>query len=563
MITQSLKITFFALHALTSAAPAPAQLEERQLATLLVDPYAPIPTTCPSTPLIRPATSINSNEASYVSARKTNANTALASWLKRQGSFNTSSLPTVGFASSGGGLRALLETAGVVQGFDIRDSNLNTSGVYQGLTYESGLSGGAWFLSSLAGNNWPTVSYLKTTLWEQAFQNTLLVPANLLSTSGLTEYAAVTTDIAAKQAAGYDVTIVDPYGRLLSYQLLQGTDGGVATRLSSLTSFSNFTSHNVPYPIITSRGVDNSYSGQCYPTLNATQYEFHPYEYGSWDKGISAFAQTTYMGTNITNGSPTTANTCTAHYDNLGYILGTSSDVFNAACEVITPSNSSSSELTNVLEGLVSEVHAPEFQDLFALYVNPFYKYPRSTLVSNEPLLTLADGGEAGQNDPIWPFIQPARSVDVLIVSDNSADTSDNYPNGTEIRQTYLNAQAASPQLTKMPYIPPVSTFVSEGLNKRATFFGCNEMGTMFIVFLPNVPYTYDSGQSTEKLEYTIPETDAMIANGVQIANQNGTAGWSFCLGCAVKNKDSATSLPQGCNACFEKYCYYRSGTSG
>ena len=33
--------------------------------------------------------------------------------------------------------------------------------------------GGAWFLSSQSGNNWPTVTYLKTTLWEvsvSAFQ---------------------------------------------------------------------------------------------------------------------------------------------------------------------------------------------------------------------------------------------------------------------------------------------------------------------------------------------------------------------------------------------------------
>lgn len=146
----------------TFAAGAPtAELVVRQNS---VDPYAPVQTTCPSASLVRPATSINSNEASYVSARKTNANTGLTSWLKKNGNFSTSSLPTVGIASSGGGLRALLETAGVVQGLDIRDSNYNTSGLYQGLTYESGLSGGAWFLGSLSGNNWPTVTYLKKTL---------------------------------------------------------------------------------------------------------------------------------------------------------------------------------------------------------------------------------------------------------------------------------------------------------------------------------------------------------------------------------------------------------------
>jgi len=221
------------------------------------------------------------------------------------------------------------------------------------------------------------------------------VPANLLSASDDTEYVAVVADIEAKAAAGYAPTIVDPYGRLLSYQLLLGPDGGVATYLSSLTTLSNFTSHNVPYPIITTTVVNGSH-GQCYPTLNATIFEFHPYEYGAWDGGISAFALTQYMGSNLTDGQPT-HGTCTIHYDNLGYVFGTSSDVFNAACDVIAAANSSTSAITNVLEGIVSAAHTPAFDDLFGIYPNPFYKYPRSTSVQNDALLTLVDGGESDQ----------------------------------------------------------------------------------------------------------------------------------------------------------------------
>ncbi|CAJ2503449.1 Uu.00g108430.m01.CDS01 [Anthostomella pinea] len=560
MVSQPIKLALVALCGIAAAVPAPApavvDIDERQL---LVQPYVPIPTTCPSTALVRPATSISLNEAGYVSARKKKADKALAAWLKKQGNFSNSSQPTVGFTSSGGGYRALLCTAGVVQALDGRDSNFTTSGLYQALTYEAGLSGGSWFLSSLAGNNWPTVSYLRDNLWEQAFQNSLLVPANLLSISGLTEYAAVTTELAAKEAAGYPATIVDPYGRLLSYQLLQGADGGVATRLSGLTKLSNFTSHNVPYPIITTTGV-NGTGAQCVPPFSALIYEFHPYEYGSWDTGIAAFSQTAYMGTKLTNGEPTISGACTAHYDNLGYIFGTSSDVFYDVCAVIEPSNSSSSGLQNVLEGIVNDVHEPDFQDLFGVYVNPFYKYPGSPMVKDEEVLTMVDGGATDQNNPIWPFIQPAgRSVDVLIVNDNSADNTDNFPNGTEIIQTYQNAEAAG--LTLMPTIPPVDTFVSQGLNKRATFFGCNETDTVFIVYLPNVNYTYDSNKPTSKVQYAVAETDAMILNGNAIATQNGTAGWPFCLGCAIKHKDGS-GLPEGCDACFEEYCYFQSDTT-
>jgi lysophospholipase len=48
--------------------------------------------------------------------------------------------------TSGGGLRSLLSGAGVVQGLDSRDSNVSTSGLYEALTYQTGLSGGSRML---------------------------------------------------------------------------------------------------------------------------------------------------------------------------------------------------------------------------------------------------------------------------------------------------------------------------------------------------------------------------------------------------------------------------------
>lgn len=106
-----------------------------------------------------------------------------------------------------------------------------------------------------------------------------------------------------------------------------------------------------------------------------------------------------------------------------------------------------------------------------------------------------------------------------------------------------------------MPVIPPVATFVSEGLNKRATFFGCNSMDTLTIVYLPNVNYSYPSNQLTSKLQYSVAETDGMIANGVLIGTQNGDAMWPTCLGCAIVKK-TGDALPSSCRDCFTKYCY-------
>jgi lysophospholipase len=103
------------------------------------------------------------------------------------------------------------------------------------------------------------------------------------------------------------------------------------------------------------------------------------------------------MGSNLTNGAPTVPGKCTVRYDNLGYVFGTSSDVFFAACSVIEPANSTAS-LANTLEGLVDKAHDPVFFDLFGVYPNPFYKYQRASQVQDQPVLTMVDGGATLQS---------------------------------------------------------------------------------------------------------------------------------------------------------------------
>jgi len=392
---------------------------------------------------------------------------------------------------------------------------------------------------------------LQENLWEDSFDGSLLLPANLLSFSGLTQYAAITTEVALKEGAGFPTTIIDPWGRLLSYQLLEGRFGGVSKYMSSVATYQNFTDFNAPFPIITAVGVVAD-ENQCTPPDNATQYEFHPYEFGSWDDGVSAFTPVKYLGSELDNGQPVEEGKCVTQYDNLGYVLGTSSDIFPAICSVLSPANSSEDDLANVLQGIISLVHDPVFEDLFGLYNNPWYNYERSSRVSADKQLLLLDGGFSNQVSPIWPFIVDERPTDVLIVNDNSADTEDNFPDGASIIQTYVQAQVAG--LTRMPFIPDNSTFLNEGLNTRATFFGCDEPNTTFIVYLPNKEYSFNSGQPTSKIVYSKTETRGMIANGEQVASQDGEEGWGLCLACAIKNRDE--QLPEGCEACFDKHCY-------
>lgn len=79
---------------------------------------------------------------------------------------NSSSLPNIGIAISGGGWRALMNGAGAVKAFDERTFNASTSGHLGGLlqsaTYIAGLSGGSWLLGSIYINNFTTIDKLQT-----------------------------------------------------------------------------------------------------------------------------------------------------------------------------------------------------------------------------------------------------------------------------------------------------------------------------------------------------------------------------------------------------------------
>ena len=377
-------------------------------------------------------------------------------------------------------------------------------------------------LSSLAGNNFPTITHLKESLWKDAFDDSVLDPETLLRSGA---YAKVLLDITAKRLSEFDTTIVDAYGRLLSYQLLDGFNGGVGTTLSSITSLSNFTAHNVPYPVITALGAKPK---ECTPGPNGTTYEFTPYEFGSWDKDVSAFTQTKYLGTTMSNGKPS-GILCKKNYDSLGYVFGTSSNIFPAigCLEIPTPPDELA-DLFKVLIDLVTKVSSIGSSNFFALYRNPFYKYQSPTGVRNpandvqsQKELRLVDGGMALQNNPIFPFLQPSRKINVILVNDNSADLN-NFPNGSEILTTYV--QSFSHGLTRMPYIPDVETFLAQGLHKRAVFFGCNAPDKVTIVWLPNRQYTFASNTATSKLIYSQEETEKMITNGVGIATQGSAA---------------------------------------
>ncbi|KAI9656685.1 MAG: hypothetical protein M1831_004595 [Alyxoria varia] len=542
--------------------------------------YVPVKAeTCPmpiSSVVRKASAGLSQSETDYVTKRKLKSDAALGAWLKRIGKgFDTlkpEKYPTLALVTSGGGFRAALTGMGVRKALDGAevDTKSSLAGLLQAMTYESALSGGGWLLGSLASHNWPTITTLLASGVKENLDSGLVNPADG-KLPPIADYWRIVDDLKDKKKAGWDVGIVDVYARLLGYLWLMGKDGGRTEHLSTLpASQSLFQSNDVPLPIWTAIGVDSN-SGKCQANIpeDSPQFEFTPFDFGSWDASVSAFASQNALGSTKNDQN---TEVCATGFDNLGFVMGTSADVFNVAvcgdAASTSPGGASPGDedaAAKFLTGAKGVLKDVGFTDsisdaTYALYPNPWRGQDVASAESLYKLneaknVALVDGGETQQNNPIWPFIQPARAVDVLFVNDNSADTAESFPNGTAIRATYLASQAAG--LDKMPEIPEPQTFVDKGFDKRPRIFGCNDPAKTMIVYVPNANYVFDSGLGTFTLQVPPETTDSMVQNGEQVALGGApekSAEWGTCVACAVMNK-SGVDLPPDCDECLKTWC--------
>lgn len=498
---------------------------------------------------------------------------------------NASALPNIGIAISGGGYRAMQNGAGVVQAYDSRTPNATAAGQLGGLlqasTYLAGLSGGSWLVGSLYSNNFTSISNIlsyngeDSDLWQfgqSIFEGPSTSSIQLLSSVG---YYKELLDSVDNKSDDFNTTITDYWGRALSYQLINATDGGPDYTFSSIARQEFFTNGDAPLPLIV---ADGRAPGEILISGNTTVYTFTPWELGSHDPTVFGFAPLEYVGTNFSAGRPRDDSMCVTGFDNAGFVMGTSSTLFNQALITVGGTNTTglfSSALQDGIQAVLARIG--EADDDIADYPNPFYHYNNGTnLNAHDVQLTLVDGGEDLQNIPLHPLIQPQRHVDVIFAVDSSADTNETYPtntsatgwpDGASLVATYERSLNATIQNgTAFPSIPDVNTFMNLGLNNRPTFFGCDASNftgeAPLIVYLPNAPYIYNSNTSTFDLEYNNTERDAMILNGYNLATQgNGTldAEWPACVGCAILSRSldrTGTEVPDVCNQCFQRYCW-------
>jgi lysophospholipase len=500
---------------------------------------------------------------------------------------NTTALPNIALSFSGGGYRALLNGAGGLAAFDDRTAGSTNAGHLGGLlqasTYVSALSGGGWMIGSIYANNFTSVEAITsqgndTSIWQ--FQNSLFEGPptrgiQLLSTAQYFENLISTVnDKADSDAGNFNTSITDLYGRGLSFQLINASDGAPAYTFSSIQDGPKFSTGEAPMPILV---ADERSPGDLIISLNATVFEFNPYEMGSFDPTTYGFAPLKYIGSNFSQGQLPQDQSCIAGFDNLGFVMGTSSSLFNQIFLTLDSFN-----VPDIVRNLASSILTRigrDSNDIADYTPNPFYQFHTETNPSaSHKRLTLVDGGEDLQNIPLNPVIQPVRQVDVIFAVDSSADTieaddpSQNWPNGTALVATYQRANTPIMNSTSFPYIPGQDTFVALGLNNRPTFFGCNSKNVTkgnnippLIVYLPNSPYVFWSNTSTfDKLSYTLGERAGMIENGYDVVTQGnstreGASNWPTCVGCAVLSRSlerNGQAVPDVCKQCFQQYCW-------
>lgn len=313
--------------------------------------------------------------------------------------------------------------------------------------------------SSISKRSGPILDFFKSFFYkdlddkENALQGGFNLPRVDIWRDIFSYYKELNIEVRAKRQAGYHLSFTDYWGRILARRIFPNSarsPGATITASTNLPSFQNF---QQPFPIIC--------AVERIPTKDTSSkeshlYEFTPYEFGSWDSYLNAFAPMRYLGTSLFGGKPMihTSNPnmslCVSGFDNIGFITGTSSCLFSHIFvyiyQVLLGLNLEvSTALQLILKsfGLSSDFKSLDLPlyhpDYASFSPNPFYGYNISQMTEGEISKTnsifLVDGGDDGQNIPFQPFLQQAREVDIIFAFDMSSDVF-NYPNGTSLKKS-------------------------------------------------------------------------------------------------------------------------------
>ncbi|OBZ76687.1 Lysophospholipase 2 [Grifola frondosa] len=574
--------------------------------------YTPILAPCPSgTELIRLTgaqnQSLSSSEAAYISTRhRTVIPKAWVSYLENVQQSTNQSLPVyvhdifcgnygydvapkLGISVSGGGYRAAVFGAGVLNALDGRNISsirAGTGGLLQATSYISGLSGGSWLVGSLAQADFPTIPGLifgnpnaSTHEFGGWIAEVDLLAPTADNETNIAYLEEIIQEPSGKYAAGFQVSRADDLSRLYARHFVNGTNvnnffnnsllHGAGITFSAIADVPSFNAYEQPFPILVADSFSPNgnmstmldWTGVAVPLTNPI-YEFNVFEMGSFDPMLSAFTPTKYLGSS--NDS-----TCVTNFDQVSFIVSTSS--MEGAVAYVQQTELSERAIDTTEQRIRATTDSPaelppnpNVNTSLALFPNPFYGAAANSFIdTNETVLQLVDGSLDGENIPIQPFLVKARGVDVILAVDagdqaHEGEIDDNFADGSALIATQL--RVSQPLLRSHYSFPPVPTshtmFLSQNLTKRPTFFGCNtDPSAPLVIYLANgaaplgqSPVTnISAGQtsiSTEQMNAMLAQTFDIATQGIAVETQSHgetvwqkDPEWPACLACAVADR--------------------------
>ncbi|KAF7290982.1 Lysophospholipase [Mycena chlorophos] len=464
-------------------------------------------------------------------------------------------LPSVGIATSGGGFRAAIFGAGVLNALDGRNSSSvrkGTGGLLQTATHLAGLSGGSWLVTSLVQANFPTFQHLvfgdgqDFGGWLPEYS--LWTPTN--DTAQQSEYAQELLVEIALKAKHFPVSVGDVWGRALARHFTNGTtlanffdDNGHGESIlfsELMTRVPTLASYEQPLPMMvvnldSSNIINGTYAAEAEVPLNAPIFEINLFEFGSYDGVLAAHIPLKYLGT--TNNS-----VCVTGFDEAMFLSGTSSNLWNELN--ITGDPAYLIESTSNFSLLVNETYpqSPNLRLDTSNYPNPFFGVSPKTFVdADETILSLCDGGEDGEITPYQPMLVKDRNIDVIIGIDANNDGED-YADGTSLIATQQRFQLPGYQngFLHFPVVPTTPEgFISANLTSKPTFFGCDSATASdphsgppgpLLVYIANGAPPRDgspplTNTSTFQGTYTAEEVQGMLDQTFVVATQGAALG--------------------------------------
>lgn len=457
---------------------------------------------------VRTGASLGMQELVFIQKRKYITNNAIRTMFPNL-NLSDDEIPTVGFVESGGGFRAMIETAGALAGAE-KTGLLNT------FTYMAGLSGSTWCINPLVASGKQPIAYLDLLI--QNLQDApkgrdllgIRLPAN-------TELYHLARDLVVKAAYGQSINVLDLYGFLVSNELLANMPnvlelgGGKKQGYKMSDLAHNLKDGAYPLPISTAIEVSES------PLTKWV--ELSPFEIGSYQRGMQAYVPTWAFGRKFSNGVSTIAPPELT----LGYLLGICGSAFaidfwgiihetQEKLASILPSTLYK-KLEESLEEFRLKAEDPDLkkeqQDLATnARIKLFHKDNRGMVIrkltggkvynftrdmNNQRMsayhnMILVDGGHEIKKMPFsdeWdrlnlgamPLLRPERHVDVLVMCDASAGNLG----------TALGAVETRAREDNLPF-PIITTQEYEKAGKQlVSVFGAKTQGVPVVVYVPGI----------------------------------------------------------------------------